>query len=159
MMIAVTQGELPAERDLDALFRAEADGVYRTLFAFTGGRRDIAEEATAEAFARAVARSSELRDPLAWIYRVAFRLAIDEVRRESGSARRPNEPSSPSSPWGSSTRCAELSPNQRAAVVLRHVGDLNVDEVAHRMGCSRATVRVHLYRARSKLRELLAEED
>ena len=34
-----------------------------------------------------------------------------------------------------------------------------VDEVAHRMGCSRATVRVHLYRARSKLRELLSEED
>jgi len=27
------------------------------------------------------------------------------------------------------------------------------------MGCSRATVRVHLYRARSKLRELLSEED
>ena len=81
MMIAVTEGELPTERDLDALYRAEADGVFRTLYAFTGGRADIAEEATAEAFARAVAQRA-LRDPLAWIYRVAFRLAIDEIRRE-----------------------------------------------------------------------------
>lgn len=58
--------------DLDGLFRAEGDGLFRTLCAFTGGRVDIAEEATAEAFARAVAHRSELRDPLAWIYRVAF---------------------------------------------------------------------------------------
>jgi hypothetical protein len=44
-------GSLPV--DLDALFRSEGDGVYRTLYAFTGGRSDVAEEATAEAFARA----------------------------------------------------------------------------------------------------------
>jgi DNA-directed RNA polymerase specialized sigma24 family protein len=68
--------------DLDALFRAEGDGVYRTLYAFTGGRADVAEEATAEAFARAVASRDALRDPLGWIYRVAFRVAIDELRRD-----------------------------------------------------------------------------
>lgn len=159
MMIAVTEGELPVDRDLDALFRAEADGVYRTLFAFTGGRADIAEEATAEAFARAVARSTELRDPLAWIYRVAFRLAIDEVRRERRIGAPVDRVEQPIEPVGLIDALRRLTPNQRAAVVLRHVGDLDVDEVAHRMGCSRATVRVHLYRARSRLRELLGEED
>ncbi len=27
--------------DFDALFRAERDGVYRTILAFTGGRADV----------------------------------------------------------------------------------------------------------------------
>jgi RNA polymerase sigma-70 factor (ECF subfamily) len=52
-----------------------------------------------------------------------------------------------------------LSPNQRAAVVLRYVVDLDVPEVAQRMGVSAPTVRVHLHRARGRLRELLGAED
>ena len=61
------EAALPSPSDLDALFRTEGDGVYRTLYAFTGGRVDVAEEATAEAFARAVAQGDALRDPIAWI--------------------------------------------------------------------------------------------
>src|SRR6266480_183360 len=57
-------------------------GVYRTLYAFTGGRADVAEDATAEAFARALAQRDDLRDPLAWIYRAAFRVGIDELRAD-----------------------------------------------------------------------------
>jgi RNA polymerase sigma-70 factor (ECF subfamily) len=52
----------------------------------------------------------------------------------------------------------QLSPNQRAAIVLRHVVDLDVEEVARRMGVAVPTVRVHLHRARKRLRVLLAEE-
>jgi hypothetical protein len=37
--------------DFDALFRDAGSGVFRTMYAYTGGRRDIAEEAMAEAFA------------------------------------------------------------------------------------------------------------
>ena len=91
-MIRAVDGELIDERsggvaepvpsDLDALFRKEGDGVYRTLYAFTGGRAGVAEDATAEAFARAVAQHDVLRGPLAWIYRVAFRVAIDELRAD-----------------------------------------------------------------------------
>jgi len=72
-------------------------GVYRTLYAFTGGRADVAEDATAEAFARALAQRDDLRDPLAWIYRAAFRVGIDELRadllRSAGGCHRgrPNE--------------------------------------------------------------------
>ena len=157
-MMQIVEGDLVRAVDLDALFRAESDGVYRTLFAFTGGRADIAEEATAEAFARALAQGEPLRDPLAWIYRVAFRVAIDEVRRERRRAPEAEALVAPPELVGLIGALRRLTPNQRAAVVLRHVGDLDVDEVAKRIGCSRATVRVHLYRARSRLRELLAEE-
>ena len=43
------------EHDFDRLFREDGPGLWRTMVAFTGGRRDIAEEAVAEAFARALA--------------------------------------------------------------------------------------------------------
>jgi predicted RNA polymerase sigma factor len=39
--------------DFEALFREAGSGVFRTLYAYTAGRRDIAEEAIAEEFARA----------------------------------------------------------------------------------------------------------
>ena len=146
--------------DLETLFRDEADGVYRTLLAFTGGRTDVAEDATAEAFARALAQGAGLRDPLAWIYRVAFRVAIDEIRRSAKQGRgQPSGEVPPPELTGLVEALRRLSPNQRAAVVLRFVMDLDTAEVAHRMGIAAPTVRVHLHRGRKRLRELLGAEE
>jgi RNA polymerase sigma-70 factor (ECF subfamily) len=159
-MIAVMEEDATAPGDLETLFRDEADGVYRTLLAFTGGRAAVAEEATAEAFARALAQGPALRDPLAWIYRVAFRVAVDEIRRTAKQGR--GEPSGEMSPPeldGLVEALRRLSPNQRAAVVLRFVMDLDTDEVAHRMGIAAPTVRVHLHRGRKRLRELLGTQE
>jgi RNA polymerase sigma-70 factor (ECF subfamily) len=146
--------------DFDAVFREAGSGVFRTLFAYTGGRRDIAEEAMAEAFARAIARSGTIRDPVAWIYRTAFRLANEELRTERRRGPAPAEEGSPPPELsGLIEALRQLSPNQRAAIVLRHVLDLDVAEVAHRMGTAQPTVRVHLHRGRKKLRELLGTEE
>jgi RNA polymerase sigma-70 factor (ECF subfamily) len=145
--------------DLDAVFRAEGDGVYRTLYAFTRGRADVAEDATAEAFARAVAKGDTLRDPVAWIYRVAFRVAIDEMRRDRRRGAPVESWTAPPELLGVVDALGKLSPNQRAAVVLRHVMDLDVPEVARRMGIAAPTVRVHLHRGRTRLRELLGSEE
>lgn len=146
--------------DLDALFRAEGDGLFRTLCAFTGGRTDIAEEATAEAFARAVAYRGQLRDPLAWIYRVAFRIAIDEARRDARRGEADETASAvPQELDGLMDALKQLSPNQRAAVVLRHVAGLDTAEVADRMGIASPTVRVHLFRARKRLADILGTEE
>src|ERR1700675_3232027 len=68
--------------DFERLFREDGPGVWRTIYAFTGGRREVAEECVAEAFARAIAHAGTIRDPLAWIYRTAFRLAAAELKRE-----------------------------------------------------------------------------
>ena len=146
-------------RDLDDLFRSDADAVFRTMYAFTGGRAGIAEEATAEAFARAIARQHELRDPLTWIYRVAFRIAVDEVRRDARHAPE-SEPSVPPTEFhGLMDALREPSPNQRAAIVLRHIEGLDTAEVADRMGIAQPTVRVHLFRARKRLALLLGDEE
>jgi RNA polymerase sigma-70 factor (ECF subfamily) len=151
---------LPKTHDFDALYRAEGDRVYQTLYAFTGGRADVAEEATAEAFARAVAHGPELRDPLPWIYRVAFRVATDEFRRERRLSMRPHDAITPPPEMrGLIEALRRLSPNQRAAIVLRYVLDLDTPEVARRMGTAEATVRVHLHRGRKRLRELLGTEE
>ena len=158
--VSLTEERTTEAHDFDALFRGAGSGVFRTLYAYTGGRRDIAEEAMAEAFARAIARSGTVRDPVAWIYRTAFRLANEELRAERKRGPAPEEEgSAPPELGGLVDALRQLSPNQRAAIVLRHVLDLDISEVAHRMGTAQPTVRVHLHRGRRKLRELLGTEE
>jgi RNA polymerase sigma-70 factor, ECF subfamily len=149
------------EHDFDRLFREDGPGVWRTMVAFTGGRRDIAEEAVAEAFARALQHAPGIRDPIAWIYRTAFRIARDELKRETRRGVADDEVSGEDAAGtGELLRALrQLSPNQRAAIVLRYEADLPIDEVARRMGIAAPTVRVHLHRGRARLRELLGAEE
>jgi RNA polymerase sigma-70 factor (ECF subfamily) len=158
----VAQPRPPAgAKPFERLFADEAPKVWRTLCAFTGGRSALAEDATAEAFARAYANMHQIRDPLAWIYRTAFRLAAEELRRE----RRYPEPECntmievPLVAGELISALRQLSPNQRAAIMLRYEADLPVAEVARRMGMSASTVRVHLFRGRRRLRDLLGPEE
>ena len=154
-------GTTTAAHDFDELFRNDGAGVYRTLYAFTGGRRDIAEDATSEAFARAIAHASTIRDPLAWIYRTAFRSAALELKSDARRSNVAQDSASIDATDAGELIAAlrQLSPNQRAAVVLRFEADLPVDEVARRMGVSAPTVRVHIHRARARLRDLLGTEE
>ncbi len=146
--------------DFDRLFRDSGPGVWRTMYAFTGGRRDVAEEAVAEAFARAIAHSGTIRDPLAWIYRTAFRVASAELKRERRPAPSPDQAGEVLGDTGELIAALrKLSPMQRAAIVLRYEADLPVDEVARRMGVASPTARVHLHRGRNRLRELLGSQE
>ena len=65
----------PAGSDLELLYRESGPQLWRAIYAFAGGRRDIADDAVAEAFARAIERVTTIREPLPWIYRTAFRIA------------------------------------------------------------------------------------
>jgi DNA-directed RNA polymerase specialized sigma24 family protein len=73
--------EAPTTR-LERLFKETGPVLWRSVYALTGGRRDITEEAVSEAFARAIANIESIRDPAAWIFRTAHRLSIKELRRE-----------------------------------------------------------------------------
>jgi RNA polymerase sigma factor (sigma-70 family) len=146
------------EHDFDRVYREAGPGLWRALYAFAGGRRDIAEEALAEAFARAVEHSERIRSPVPWIYRTAFRVARRELERERRFGPEPDVAVADGSPLDLNElmdALRTLSPNQRAAIVLRFDEGLSVSEVAERMGMSSATVRVHAHRGRKKLRELL----
>ena len=159
-MMASLSDDASAEHDLAELFRSEGPTVWRALYAYAGGRREIADDALAEAFARAVAHAPEVREPLAWVYRVSFRLAAEELRRERHNAGPPpDEAVDPPEAQDVVRALRRLTPNQRAAVILAYEVDLPVSEVANRLGISAATVRVHLFRARRRLEHLLREED
>jgi RNA polymerase sigma-70 factor (ECF subfamily) len=145
----------------EQVFRDTAPGLWRTIYAFAAGRRAVADDAVAEAFARALERAGRIRDPVPWLYRTAFRLAAEDLRRE----RRELEPE-PDQPPAAAAGLAglvpalrQLSPAQRAAVVLHYEADLPIREVAWQMGTSAAAVKVHLFRGRRRLRELLGDEE
>ncbi len=136
--------------------------MFRAVYAFAGGRGQVAEEAVAEAFARALEHERGIRDPVPWMYRTAFRIAAAELRRERNEDAEPPEQDATAEPAGLGDLMGallELSPNQRAAVVLRYEADLPVAEIARRMGMSAPTVRVHLHRGRKRLRELLGADE
>ena len=143
----------------EQVFRDAGPALWRTIYAFAAGRRSVADDAVAEAFARALERADTIRDPVPWLYRTAFRLAAQDLRRD----RREPEPrlteSSQDGLGALVPALRRLSPAQRAAVVLHYEADLPVREVARRMGTSVAAVKVHLFRARQRLRVLLKDDD
>ena len=143
----------------EQLFRQAAPGLWRTIFAFAGGRAAVADDAVAEAFARALERVGQIREPVPWLYRTAFRIAAGELRRKEPAAGPEPGVAAAAGLEALVPALRELSTAQRAAVVLHYEADLPVREVAERMGTSVAAVKVHLFRARRRLRELLTEEE
>lgn len=150
--------------DYEQVFRDAAPGLWRAIYAFAAGQRGVADDAVAEAFARALERADRIRDPLPWLYRTAFRLAAEDLRQERRE--RPEPESGREQPPASAAGLGalvpalrQLSPAQRAAIVLHYEADLPVRDVARQMGTSAAAVKVHLFRGRRRLRELLGDEE
>lgn len=158
-----SSAQAPDTAEVERVFRESSNQVWRAVLAVTAGRVDIADEVTAEAFARALAHAGSIRDPLAWVFRTAFRLAFSEMRRERAtSSLRDVDAHEPIAERPSARLVGMLevlSPQQRAAVFLHYHADLPVQEVARRMGTSTATVKVHLHRGRRRLRGMLENEE
>jgi RNA polymerase sigma factor (sigma-70 family) len=145
-------------RGLERLYREDGVRLWRALVAFSGDR-EVASDAVAEAFAQALGRGGELRDPQRWVWRAAFRIAAGElkVRRRfqataSSASHEMEEP-----PSRLVAGLARLSPNQRAALVLHYYAGYPTKEIAGILGSSAATVRVHLSQGRKRLRRILEE--
>jgi DNA-directed RNA polymerase specialized sigma24 family protein len=70
--------------DFDAIYRETGPRLWRALLAFSAGRRHVADDALAEAFARAMERGRAVREPEPYLFRVAFRVAAQELKQERG---------------------------------------------------------------------------
>ncbi|HYG71934.1 MAG TPA: sigma-70 family RNA polymerase sigma factor [Actinomycetota bacterium] len=151
--------EVSPRTDYAALYSEIGPQLWRAILAYTGGRRDVADDAVGEAFARAIESNGRVRSPYPWLYRTAFRIAAAELRRDIREA--PNEDIYVDDPaTGDLVRAMhQLSPKARAAVYLHYQADLPVGEVARLTGSSVAAVKVQLHRGRARLRELLGTED
>lgn len=141
-----------------AVYEQHAPRMWRALFSFTGNR-EIASDAMAEAFARALRDSAGIHDVAAWTWRVAFRLASAELQRSRASQPVIEETAyeMPEAVPELVDTLKRLSPNQRVAVILHDYADRPTQEIADVLGCSRATVHVHLSQGRRRLRGLLEE--
>jgi RNA polymerase sigma-70 factor (ECF subfamily) len=136
---------------------------YRRLLgavAIAVGDLDEAREATDEAFCRALARWSRVREmaaPEAWTYRVAVNVHRRRVRRRAFEARvlRMAVPDAEHWPvdreiWSA---VAQLPPRQRAVVALRFVADMTEADIAVALGVTRGTVASNLHDALHALRQ------
>jgi len=120
---------------------------------------DLAQDALAQAFSTLSRMGQAPPNPRAWLFRVASNLWIDRVRRERHLAQeRSTEPSvSSSDPQATreaaSTLVAQLAPQERAAVVLKDVFELTLEEIAEALSTTVGAVKAAIHRGRSKLEE------
>ncbi len=141
------------------LYAEERDRLWRAVFAFAGDR-EVASDAVAEAFAQCLRRGDAVRDPRAWIWRSAFRIAAGELKDRGRWAPWPVEAAVdvPEGAEGLLVALGSLPPMQRATILLRHYAGYDAGEIGTALGIGRATVRVHLSRGRRRLQALLEEE-
>jgi RNA polymerase sigma-70 factor (ECF subfamily) len=156
------------ESEFDAFYLGTATRITRQLVLLTGDRLE-AEDVTQEAFERAWLRWSSVRDcasPEAWVRTVAQRLAISRWRRVRNTAvawRRhgpaSNMPELDAQHVALISALGRLPFQQRRAVVLHHLVDLPVEQVAAETGSSVAAVKKQLERGRAGLARLLEDTD
>ena len=121
------------------------------------GRRDLADEVTAEAFARLLASYDSVREPQAWLFRTGYRLLPTSIVG-SDVGRRSSEPTAEMAQELDPElidALATLAPEVRLCVFLHYYADLPVGEIARLTGSTRTAVKVRLHRARSQLRVAL----
>lgn len=160
--------------DADDAVRQVYEASYRRLvgqlFGVTGELAE-AEDVVQEAFARAVARPrvfAGLTDPEAWLRTVAINVARNRYRRRwvfdrlfhAGRVWTPPESVPELTPDTLDLVAAlrTLPHRVRAALVLYHLVDLPVDEVAATLGAPPNTVKSWLARGRAALARELGGE-
>ncbi|HEY3593739.1 MAG TPA: sigma-70 family RNA polymerase sigma factor [Polyangiaceae bacterium] len=137
--------------------RPELYRYCRYLTASPWDAEDLAQDALARAFATLGQMTDAPPNPRAWLFRVASNLWIDQRRRVREAPESAKEPSQFEEPRASreaaGTLIARLSPQERAAVVLKDVFDLSLEEVAEALSTSSGAVKAALHRGRGKLVE------
>src|SRR6478735_782188 len=141
------------EREFDDFYAASFQRITGQVYAMIGNR-DEAQECVQEAFARAWAHRRKLdraEHPEAWVRTTAYRLAVSRWRR-TVRGRRPVDRALVAA-------LKQLPEAQRQALVLHHIADLPVHDVAREVGVPEGTIKARLSRGRAALAALLADEE
>lgn len=143
-----------------AVYASDHARLWRSLYAFSGSR-ELADEAAAEAFAQALRRGDEIRDVAAWVWRSAYAIARGELQRKRrAGAAAAVEPTVADGQLGDLLAAlAELPEADRELIVLCHVAGWKPGELATVLDANPGAIRVRLYRATARARELLERSD
>jgi len=157
-----------AARGLDELYAASYRRLVVQIFAICGDLPE-AEDVVQEAFVVAVRRSrefAEVGNPEAWLRGVALNrlrsrwrhLAV--VRRYQAAVPGPQTPPEVTADHVAlMAALGRLDPDQREVVVLHHLAELEVTEIAQHFGIPVGTVKSRLARARARLAGLLDDSE
>lgn len=155
--------------EFDEFYAASFSRLTAQIYAMIGDREEAAE-CVQEAFARAWSHRSKLsstRHPEAWVRTTAYRFAVSRWRRTVRGRRDPDRAlaarmfSEPPDETHAALVAAlrELPEAQRRALVLHHIADLPVAEVARETGVPEGTVKARLSRGRATLAGLLTTQE
>lgn len=151
--------------DYRAFYAVAFPRLVGQVYLLTGNFAE-AQDVVQEAFIRGWNRRRRFPDgdvPDAWIRTVARRLAVSRWRsarvavtawRRHGPAEVAEGPSEDTAMLVAALQ--RLTEDQRRAIVLHHLCDLPVDQVAAEVGAPTGTVKARLVRGRAALREILA---
>jgi RNA polymerase sigma-70 factor (ECF subfamily) len=175
---ALVEKARSGDRDVfDVLVRSRVDAVYRISLAILGSEADAAD-ATQETFVSAWYHRGALRDPDsfdAWLGRINLNACRQQLRRRGRTKIREiplldpgddREPASSDLAFDDRTADADvfdrafarLSVDDRAVLVLHHLQERPVAEIAAVLGTPAGTVKSRLHRARAALESALAKE-
>ena len=136
---------------------------------------DEAADVTQDALLRLWERHADVRPAAAqtWLYRTAYRLCVDSIRRRNGRGETALDAASlatsgefgtpPEAACAAQRRrdvaqaLAEISPRDRALLVLREFEGMSYERIGEVMDCSTSSIRVGLHRARERLRKKVTE--
>jgi len=148
----------------DSFFAEHQSRLFSALCATTGNRQE-AEELMQEAFLRMWERwdrVSRLDDPVGYLYRTAMNLFRKRLRRAKmamrkavGSIDRTDAYDVVDTRETVIAGLRELTPAQRAAVVLTNLRGFSSEEAAEMLGMNAATVRALASRGRSRMRKVV----
>jgi RNA polymerase sigma factor (sigma-70 family) len=157
----IDEAASPGPAGFDRVYRAERSAVQRHLTYLTGDR-SLAEDLTQEAFGRLYEIGAEdraaLRNPRAWLLRVASNLAYNHFRGETRRTAREIRAGIAATADTEDildVRLAlqELDPRDRAVLMLRHSG-FSYAEIADAVGLAAGSVGTTLARAQRRFREV-----
>ena len=156
-----------AESDFADFYAATWPRTLACTYALTGDR-GAAEEIAQEAYVKAWShwrKVSHYDQPAAWVRQVATRQAVSRWRRAkvaSSWLSRQSESRHAPPPDETTTALVQallrIPEAQRRAIVLHHLADLPVDEVARIEHSPVGTIKARLSRGRAALALLLADE-
>jgi RNA polymerase sigma factor (sigma-70 family) len=136
------------------LYEREYEPLVRAAFVLVGSRH-IAEEVVQDAVLALQQRWQDAKQPAAYLRISVLNGARGVLRRRALAEREAPDPESatmPSEMVELRDALLSLKWEQRSAIVLRFVLDLDDVEIASLLGCRRATVRSHVARGLARLR-------
>ena len=149
------------------LVRRHRDVLWAVALRTTGNPSD-AEDALQEALVSALRHAGRFEGRSAvrtWLYRIVVNASLDRLRRRSAHPVEALEDDDPPHPVDETARVADrldvlaalqqISPGQRAAVVLVHIEGLSVAEAAEVLDLPEGTVKSRCSRGRAQLAGLL----